>query len=58
MRIALVTHYYPAHRGGIELVAAELAKRLAQRSDIDIAWHASDCDPAPYFLYIKTKKCL
>jgi glycosyltransferase involved in cell wall biosynthesis len=47
MRIALVTHYYPAHRGGIELVAAELAKRLAQRGDIDIAWHASDCDPAP-----------
>ena len=47
MRIALVTHYYPAHRGGIELVAAELARRLAQRGGIEIAWHASDCDPAP-----------
>jgi len=47
MRITLVTHYYPAHRGGIELVAAELAKRLADRGDIEISWYASDCDPAP-----------
>src|SRR5262245_34899940 len=43
MRIALITHYYPAHRGGIEIVAGELARRLGA----DIAWHASDCDPAP-----------
>ncbi|HUG78434.1 MAG TPA: glycosyltransferase family 4 protein [Burkholderiales bacterium] len=47
MRITLVTHYYPAHRGGIELVAAELAKRLAAAHGAEISWHASDCDPAP-----------
>jgi glycosyltransferase involved in cell wall biosynthesis len=47
MRIALVTHYFPAHRGGIERVAAELAARLAAGHGADIAWHASDCDPAP-----------
>jgi glycosyltransferase involved in cell wall biosynthesis len=47
MRIALVTHYFPAHRGGIERVAGELARRLAARGDIDLVWHASDCDPQP-----------
>ena len=47
MRIALVTHYYPAHRGGIELVAGELARRLAAGHGASIGWHASDCDPAP-----------
>src|SRR5262245_57919756 len=47
MRVALVTHYYPAHRGGIELVAAELARRLAADHGADIVWHASDCDPPP-----------
>ena len=47
MRIALVTHYFPAHRGGIERVAAELARRLAARG-VEITWHASDTDPAPH----------
>lgn len=47
MRIALVTHYFPAHRGGIELVAAEIARRLAESHGAEISWHASDCDPPP-----------
>jgi len=47
MRIALVTHYYPAHRGGVELVAGEIARALAASHGAEIAWHASDCDPAP-----------
>lgn len=47
MRITLVTHYYPAHQGGIELVAAQIAKRLAADHDAEISWHASDCDPPP-----------
>jgi glycosyltransferase involved in cell wall biosynthesis len=47
MRIALVTHYYPAHRGGIELVAGELARRLAAGHGAQITWHASDCDAPP-----------
>jgi glycosyltransferase involved in cell wall biosynthesis len=47
MRITLVTHYYPAHRGGIELVAGEIAARLAARHGARISWHASDCDRPP-----------
>lgn len=47
MRITLVTHYFPAHRGGIELVAAELARRLAAGLGARISWHASDCDEPP-----------
>jgi glycosyltransferase involved in cell wall biosynthesis len=47
MRLALVTHYFPAHRGGIELVAGEIARSLAAGHGMEIVWHASDCDPAP-----------
>lgn len=47
MRIVLVTHYYPAHRSGIEIVAGEIARRLAADPGIEIVWHASDCDPPP-----------
>lgn len=45
LRVVLVTHYYPAHRGGVERIAGLLAERLADK--FDITWHASDCDPAP-----------
>jgi phosphatidyl-myo-inositol dimannoside synthase len=44
-RLLLVTHYFPAHRGGVEIVAGELASRLA--SAFDLRWLAADCDPAP-----------
>ena len=47
MLITLVTHYFPAHRGGIELVAAEIARRLAARHNVEVSWHASDCDQPP-----------
>ena len=47
MRLTLVTHYFPAHRGGVELVAAEIARRLAGRHGAEVSWHASDCDPPP-----------
>lgn len=47
MRVALVTHYYPSHRGGVERIAGQLAERLAAAGVASIAWHASDCDPAP-----------
>ena len=45
MRILLVTHYYSTHAGGIEIVAGTLAGELAASEDV--AWAASDCDPAP-----------
>ena len=47
LRVTLVTHYYPAHRGGVERVAGELAARLAAGGVAEIEWHASDCDAAP-----------
>ncbi|HYL87947.1 MAG TPA: glycosyltransferase family 4 protein [Burkholderiales bacterium] len=47
LRVTLVTHYYPAHRGGVERVAGQLAERLAAAGVARIDWHASDCDPPP-----------
>jgi glycosyltransferase involved in cell wall biosynthesis len=44
MRLLLVTHYYPSHRGGIEIVAWELARRLERRG-AEVRWAASDCTP-------------
>lgn len=47
MKVVLVTHYYPAHRGGVERIAGQLAERLVAPGDLVVEWHASDCDPAP-----------
>lgn len=46
-RLLLVTHYYPAHGGGVEKVAAELGKRLATVHGWTVTWCASDVDPTP-----------
>jgi glycosyltransferase involved in cell wall biosynthesis len=40
IRILLVTHFYPEHRGGIEIVAGELSERLTRR-EVEIVWIAS-----------------
>jgi len=47
MRITLVTHYFPAHHGGVEIVAGHLAHALASAHGASITWHASDSDTAP-----------
>jgi glycosyltransferase involved in cell wall biosynthesis len=47
MQITLVTHYFPAHRGGVERMAGQLAERLAAQGIARIDWHASDCDAPP-----------
>ena len=47
LRVTLVSHYYPAHRGGVERVAGQLAERLARAGIAAITWHASDCDAPP-----------
>lgn len=44
-RVLLVTHYYAEHRGGVEIVAGELARRLARRG-AQITWVASDATQA------------
>lgn len=46
MRLVLVTHFYPAHGGGVEKVAAQLASRMAN-TGVDVIWCASDVDAAP-----------
>lgn len=50
LRLILVSHYFPAHRGGVEIVASELAMRLASLGQIHIDWYASDCDASPKFI--------
>lgn len=40
MRVLVLTHYFPEHGGGIEIVAGELATRLAKRG-FTIEWLAS-----------------
>lgn len=47
LRVTLVTHYFPSHRGGVERVAGQLAQRLAAAAVAEFEWHASDCDAAP-----------
>jgi glycosyltransferase involved in cell wall biosynthesis len=47
LSVTLVTHYYPAHRGGVERIAGQLAERVAAAGVARIDWHASDCDAAP-----------
>jgi len=41
MRVLVVTHYYPKHGGGIEIVAGELARRLVGRG-VEVVWAASE----------------
>ena len=41
MRVLVVTHYYPKHGGGIEIVAGELARRLVDRG-VEVVWAASE----------------
>ena len=45
-RILVLTHFFPSHRGGVEMTAGRIATRLAKRG-YRITWMASDTDPAP-----------
>jgi phosphatidyl-myo-inositol dimannoside synthase len=46
MRIVLVTHFHPAHGGGVEKVAAQLAAQMAAEG-AEVIWCASDTDAPP-----------
>ena len=46
MRILLVTHFYPSHGGGVENVAAQLARCMVAQGH-EIVWCASDADAPP-----------
>lgn len=47
MKIALVSHFYPAHRGGVEIAAYNIALELSRTGEIEITWCSADCDEAP-----------
>jgi glycosyltransferase involved in cell wall biosynthesis len=47
LKILLITHYYPEHRGGIEIVAGNLAESLTKIGNLEINWMASNVDPPP-----------
>lgn len=53
VKVVLVTHYYPAHGGGVEKVAEQLAVRLAG-DGIDITWCASGMDAPPNLAGVRT----
>ena len=61
MRLTLVTHFFPAHRGGVERMAGQLAERLAAQGVARIDWHASDCDappaPSPGLSIVPARSC-
>lgn len=46
LRIVTVTHFFPVHGGGIELVAAKLVEEFARRGVL-VTWFASDTDATP-----------
>jgi glycosyltransferase involved in cell wall biosynthesis len=46
-QIVLLSHYYPAHLGGVENVAGQLAQRIGDDVEFRIIWFASDCDAPP-----------
>jgi glycosyltransferase involved in cell wall biosynthesis len=45
-RLLTVTHFFPAHGGGLELVAEQLTRRFASHG-LAVEWFSSDTDPPP-----------
>lgn len=46
-RVVLVSHYFPAHHGGVEIVAGMIARHLAKQDGWQVDWFASDTDAPP-----------
>lgn len=46
LQIVAVTHYFPARKGGIEIVAHEINRRLAARGH-QVHWFATASEPMP-----------
>lgn len=47
MRVVLVSHYFPEHRGGVEIVAGRLVGELCNEHGMQLTWFSSDCDASP-----------
>lgn len=61
LKIVTVTHYFPSHGGGIELIAGRLAREVVARGAL-VDWFASNTDiPPPQTLpglsYIPVRTC-
>lgn len=46
MKILVITHYFPSHKGGVEIVAEAIISRLCHQG-VKVTWLASDCDICP-----------
>jgi glycosyltransferase involved in cell wall biosynthesis len=46
LRLVIVTHFYPNHGGGIEVVAGELVEEFARRG-VQVCWFSSNTDDPP-----------
>jgi len=46
LRLVIVTHFYPTHGGGIELVAGNLANEFS-RKGVQVRWLSSNTDEVP-----------
>ena len=47
MKLLVATHFYSTHKGGVEIVAGELSRALAERYGHQITWMASNVSPLP-----------
>jgi glycosyltransferase involved in cell wall biosynthesis len=47
LKVLLVTHYYPKHRGGVEIVAGKIIEKLIQDYNVSVVWIASNTDAKP-----------
>lgn len=56
--IVLVSHYYPAHRGGVEGVAGAVADGLSRQYGRRIDWFASNCDLPPAGCGAENLRCI
>ena len=45
-RLLCVSHYFESHRGGIEMVAGQLARSLLKKN-VGVTWAACDASPSP-----------
>jgi glycosyltransferase involved in cell wall biosynthesis len=46
MKILVVTHYFPSHKGGVEVVAGEIINQLS-KNEVEVKWIASQTDEVP-----------
>ena len=46
LRLVIVTHFYPSHGGGIEIVTGKLAEEFVRRG-VQVCWFSSNTDDPP-----------